>query len=412
MTIPSSCIAFVVAALVAATNLVPVLADGSALYELWQIEDVPTYSFVAETSTFTITFGVNNAITATNVVGTMWEEGCMEGGNPLAAADGILGFATAVDTPGEATITFQLDPETLSQNEDVFTDLPAQAKAQMKFCSRFALQTDDASWKVNFLEVIITVFFDLTAGFVVEAFAVEPVEREEDTGDKDYAVDAYLCDPAFPDVPLLDLTFPQGSLITVCVTPTVVSQADGIAMEKIESFQWVRGFMEQPAIANALPSANQLTNYVCVPGSIVCSFTSILYADFFTPLLKETLAPSQAPTEQVTICEGVDATPDTNLNFYGSTVKRSTLQAGGELRYGDIGTVDGQPVDILITSTDYYHPNANANGLDSTGNFGDIAVRVVEGEPDSGKGTLDFCLVEEDTYTPVTASSFQWYVWM
>ena len=115
-----------------------------------------------------------------------------------------------------------------------------------------------------------------------------------------------------------------------------------------------------------------------------------------------------APNAIPDICDGVSATSATSLNFTTATVKQNDLQYGGELRYGNIGTIDDAAIDLIVTSTDYSNPNPNANGKDPSGNFGKINCRTMEGDLESGQGTFEFCLVLEDTYTTVTAESFQW----
>jgi len=412
MTIRSS-ILFIFAALVATSDFGSIVTNGQSLSAKWAIEK-PVTTFDVQTNTFTLTFEVDDSVAQANVAATIWEQGCMEGGNELLAAGGIEGIATAVDTNGEATLTFDLNTQILVQNEDVFTSLPAENSAEMKICARFMLQTDDGSLEVNYLENVITITFDLTAGIELEGFSVQVKERDDPTiVDKDYDVEAYLCNPDFPSVELTDLTFTQGSVITVCVTPSAEALADGLLIETIDTFNWARGFIEQPAIEGSVQAANQLTSFVCAPGSIYCMFSSMLFADFYRP---PTGAPSNSPTtvpsQGATICDGVHQSSTTTLNFFDSVVKQSDLESGGEVRFGNIGIIDGEPVDLLITSTDYSNPNikANANGKGPTGTFGKINVQTVENDPTSGQATFEFCFVQDNTYTTVMAESFQWSV--
>jgi len=412
MTINSS-IFFILAALVATSDFQSIFTNGQSLSDKWAVDD-PVTTFDAETNTFTLTFDVDDSIAQANVVATIWEQGCMEGGNKLLAADGIEGTATAVDITGKATLTFDLSTEILAQNGDVFTPLPAENSAEMKICARFVLQTDDGSFEVNYLETIITITFDLTAGIALEGFSVQIKEKDDPNGstfDKDYDVEAYLCNPDIPSVELTGLFFTQGSVISVCVTPSAQALEDGLFLESIDTFNWVRGFIEQPAIEGSVQASNQLTSFVCAPGSIYCAFSSVLYADFYRP---PTGAPSSSPSYQTTpggtICEGVNQTPETTLDFFNSVVKQNDLESGGELRFGNVGIIDGEAVDLLITSSDYFNPNPTPNGRDSTENFGTIAVLTEPNEPTSGKGTFDFCFVQNNTNTTVMAESFQWSV--
>jgi hypothetical protein len=437
MAIIYSSVLFTFAALVFTSDFVAILTYGQTMSEKWAFADDPITTFNAQTNTFTMKFDVDDSVTQANVAATIWEKGCMEEGNQLIAVDGIEGITTAVDTLGEGSLAFAINTETLVQNSNVFTALLTENSAEMKICTRFMLQTDDGSFEVNFIETIITIIFDLTAGFEVEGFAVTVVEKNDPSAAtflEAYNVVAYLCNPAVPSEELTALTFNQGSVISVCLSPTVEALADGLLIETIDSFNWVRGFIEQPAIENSVQAANQLTNFVCAPGSIYCAFSSILYAEFYQPTAapssSPTVAPSSSPTVAATqtnypyttvaatqtiyptvlatICEGVNQTTETALDFNSATVKRSDAQSGGELRFGDIGTINGEVVDLLITSTDYYHPDSEKNGKDPSGKFGEITVKTVKGDPDSGKGTFDFCLVLDNTYTPIMAKSFQW----
>mmetsp|Transcript_2417 Transcript_2417/g.5143 ORF Transcript_2417/g.5143 Transcript_2417/m.5143 type:complete len:610 (+) Transcript_2417:732-2561(+) len=419
---------FLFSTLVAMFSNQGIFANGQTLADKWAIEE-PTVTFDSSTNTFTMSHVVDPSIVQANTAASIYEQDCLEGGNELIVADGIEATTTAVDTPGVATLTFDLNPGILSQNSDIFTNFPEERTAQMKICSRFKLQTNDASIEVNYLESIITVTFDLTAGFVLDAFSVESKERDDGTRDKAYEVEAYLCDPNVPSVSIDGTTFNQGSVISVCVTPTVEALNDGLFLERINEFNWVRGFIEQPAIQNNIQAANSLTQFECEPGAIYCTFSSVLYADFYKA---PTLAPSSGPTyigeTQVptseatteataqsttggTICEGMNTTVEMDLDFSQSIVKQSDLQNGGELRFGNIGAIEGQAIDLLVTSSDYSNPNAeNPAGKDPSGTFGEIAVKTLQGQPTSGRANFEFCLVQEDTDMPVTAASFQWYV--
>jgi len=182
--------------------------------------------------------------------------------------------------------------------------------------------------EVNYIESLITIKYDLTAGFCVESFAVEPKLRVETTANKAnvYKLRAYLCqlyDGAIEmddnaanngygvEMPK-DLTadfvadpngsvnggeggkgkqvgakaFNQGSLITVCVMPEPEAYEEGIRMNGLTTFDWTRPtpLNTQEAIANSAPSQNFLTSYIhteCTGGKDYCKFSSVLFADFY-----------------------------------------------------------------------------------------------------------------------------------
>ena len=111
------------------------------------------------------------------------------------------------------------------------------------------------------------------------------------------------------------------------------------------------------------------------------------------------------------LCPGI-ITPETDLNIQNASVKRTDLnETNGELRFGEVGKVDDNDVDLVITAVDYQISfNGNPNGKDKSDSFGQIALKTVEGIPSSGEGEFRFCFVEPDTHNPVVVESFVWYV--
>ena len=72
------------------------------------------------------------------------------------------------------------------------------------------------------------------------------------------------------------------------------------------------------------------------------------------------------------LCEGKTET-ETDLDFFRSTVKQNDLHLGGEIRYGNIGKVRGQDVDLVVTAVGYYDDQdgvRNGIGPDEGGKFG------------------------------------------
>jgi hypothetical protein len=252
--------------------------------------------------------------------------------------------ANSTDYSFNAPFNFPLNPSNPA------TDISGQdGKGMMKFCVRSSLgfynttntpgqaynwsktldeQIDLGFKEVNFIETLITIFFDLTAGFNVTSFNVEPKERVETTFAEDqYGLEAWLCDDTAydysftndEDIPnkvvpksialsyLANFTgdrkyFNQGALIEVCVAPDNDAWKDGIRMNGISQFTWkrddlevpeknaldngqlIQGNIEQSAIATGNQASNGLTSYLpstCVGGFDYCKFASILFADFY-----------------------------------------------------------------------------------------------------------------------------------
>lgn len=91
---------------------------------------------------------------------------------------------------------------------------------EMKMCVRTSLgYTSGTYQEVNFIESLITIRYDLTAGFCVDAFAVEPKERLETTTTKEYGLEAWLCAPDDTEA-LADPVRTLPKRITSCSRPT------------------------------------------------------------------------------------------------------------------------------------------------------------------------------------------------
>merc|ERR1712232_1239714 len=150
---------------------------------------------------------------------------------------------------------------------------------------------------VNFLENLITMTIDLSAGFTVDSFEVAPKDKIESTATQTYNVDAKLCvgtggtsDEIKADPPA-DTVYNQGSLITVCVYPDADAATDGIVMNNIDSYTWKRQDPDvdgvtppeifQNAIGGGIADGNGLTSFSGCNGLDVCVFDSILFANFY-----------------------------------------------------------------------------------------------------------------------------------
>jgi len=397
-----------------------IFVNGQSLVSKWGFEE-PNFTFVDETNAFTLTYAVDDSITQANTISAVYEKGCMEEGNELLAIDGIEGIKTAVDTIGEATLSFKLNPKILVGNSNIYTAIPDEARGEMLICARFMLQTDDGSVKVNYLESVIQILFDLSTGLMVEGFSVTSKGKASSgNATKSYDVNAYLCNPSFPETQLNGNLFSQGSLVSVCVTPTQAAIDEGVLMKSIDSFNWAKGSIEQPAVTIGAAASNQLSYLSCQELSLHCTLSTVLYADFFVITKEPSSSPSalladyptSSPTVYVnqTLCEETAQSVETTLDFFQSIEKQSDIHLGGELRYGNIGSINGQEVDLLVTATDYLQPDYKGGGKDSSGTFGQLSVKAQKDDPTAGEGTFQFCFVEPDTYTEVTASSFQWSV--
>jgi hypothetical protein len=133
-------------------------------------------------------------------------------------------------------------------------------------------------YKETFLNLDIRQGGDLET----EEFVIDPDGVEDETAVQKYYVIGFLCDL---DNVLLTNPVPiyQGMPTRVCVTPNEEARADGIYMRAIDSFYWTRETIYQTAMTPHQRAA-PLTDIECVPGVIICAFTTILKAAFFYKL--------------------------------------------------------------------------------------------------------------------------------
>jgi hypothetical protein len=129
---------------------------------------------------------------------------------------------------------------------------------------------------------------DLTDGFEIGSIAVEPKDKLVRTANQVYQVVGFRCDAS--NALISDLTpINQGTVVKVCVTPDAEATADGIKMRSIDTFTWSRalpapGVTQAAIIARDTVAANQLTSYTVCRGLAICSFETILFANFYTAL--------------------------------------------------------------------------------------------------------------------------------
>lgn len=329
------------------------LQIGSDLETRWALEN-PVTQYVAAENKFTLTYNdASSANLDVNLRAAFFDGNCKDpvplevgGIAPTAFSITVGNGITAVLTeampepvmnaldPSKPELEFKVDTLKLANTPQIYEvvdqaliDSPLKpysaddmGKGVMTMCARFSLGYVDGTdyQEVNFIESVITIKYDLTAGFSVDAFAVEAKDKDAATGVKDsYQVIAYLCNASVLSSDVSDGTetgvlqnvpakitsyepldnglpdpeksaFAQGSLVTVCVTPDALTIADGIVMGAITDFTWKRDStgttqpaVEETAGGDFVAASNGLSALSCVPQSVYCSFASILFADFY-----------------------------------------------------------------------------------------------------------------------------------
>jgi len=279
----------------------------ATLAEKWNLTD-PTFAFA--NNTFNLTFPVTNFIINNMTRFSIWTAPGCQSENGTALTDNttiwktppsliqnqqlINGDQQDSGTFGDraATIMATFNPETVSK-ASIYKDTSTagQASAEIRFCMRFGLWTSQANTpvEVNFLETLVTLNVDLTDGFQIGNITVAPKNRLTRTANQAYKVKGYECTPSGTTFTELTDTQKsrsrsQGEIITVCVEPDTEAKNDGIYMASIDKFDFTRGSsIAQSAIVNNGAAANLLTTYTpgdC-KGAAVCSFSTILFAQFY-----------------------------------------------------------------------------------------------------------------------------------
>jgi len=286
----------------------------------WAIDENPSSVYTASSNMFVMTYAsVADTLTVDdNMQVTFYDKNCknpvaIEGsstptmyslteGMGIKKVDATDTDQDALPTPLKlgnnegAKIEFELDPETLANDSKIYSILE-NGNGAMELCFRFGLgyweqgsedTNQNVFQEVNFVESVISITYDLTAGFAVANFGVAPKEQDVATGTLTYEVTAYLCEPgsegdgaAYPAVSTATTTFNQGAMVEVCVRPDDDTRGDGVVMDALTNFEWKRDDISQEAIVDSEVAANGLTTYSCDTQSEYCHFSSILFADFY-----------------------------------------------------------------------------------------------------------------------------------
>jgi hypothetical protein len=188
-----------------------------------------------------------------------------------------------------------------------------ETEATVKFCVRYSLYTDPekaggVDEEINYLETMVTLTIDFTAGFdafKVTGIKVEPLELLKDEASQAFELEAFQC-TGKPDAvtPAVEApqgeAFNQGDAIRICIQPNEEARDLDIYMKRIETLTYYlqeeapkTGFVagvEQKAIdindntasSTAKGEMYGLTNIDDCMGERTCVIDTILFATFFT----------------------------------------------------------------------------------------------------------------------------------
>jgi hypothetical protein len=285
----------------------------ATLAQKWNLTE-PLFTY--DSNSFTLDFTVTDYIAQGMTKYSLWKApDCQEGNQELGTSDafkskttsdvvGSVDFASPrgegdVEAGGTVYLNMTFDPETISSS-DIYTEseVDNQMIAVIRFCVRFGLWTPDTQTtpvEVNFLETLITLTVDLTDGFEIGSITVEPKDRLVRTANQAYEVVGYECDATKTRLTEADRILPrnQGEVITVCVEPEQEAKDDGIFMRSVDDFFFSRpgttalpAGVRQDAIVDNVQAGNLLTTYTAseCAGTLVCTFSTILFAQFYTSL--------------------------------------------------------------------------------------------------------------------------------
>jgi hypothetical protein len=201
---------------------------------------------------------------------------------------------------GVIEVEINVDPDSFENagaDKASYWQQDEQERYQVKFCLFVGVQTDESvPMIVDSSETQISVTYDLTDGFVL-SLEVTPVRRNE-TADDAYKPEGFFCNEQgerLSEDEKFGLRFP-GTELRVCVRPDQRARDQGMGLEKINEFAWVRTddngmTVEQLCILDG-QVVGGLTVMQC--DDYRCEFVSLLQAGFFNAALP-TPAPSVAP---------------------------------------------------------------------------------------------------------------------
>ena len=126
---------------------------------------------------------------------------------------------------------------------------------------------------------------DLTDGFEIGAVTVEDRKKLEKTAFLDCEIIAYECDDNKVALETPGFLRNQGSETRVCVELTQESKDEGLYLDRVLWFYFVRDdpreVKQWSIVEDSKESPDELTEYSCLRGEDVCAFNTILRADFY-----------------------------------------------------------------------------------------------------------------------------------
>jgi len=256
----------------------------------WEVGD-PT--FRAERLDLFLTFPISDFVPYDHIQYTFWTT-CATNGVEITDNEGYFGFETEIVDEGLPvgdgtswrfmSVSMFFDPDSIRKSP-IFTTSNTALAETIQFCVKAGVFSApmiipgalESFHKETKIDLLITQ--DGTISDNVNVTAGQQGSEEASTA---YFLRGYLCDLENKEV-IDPLPIFQGAPVKVCVTPTKEALDNEVYMRAIDSFSWTRETIYQAAIIPNQEAA-PLTEINCVPGMVICSFITLLKADFFYKL--------------------------------------------------------------------------------------------------------------------------------
>lgn len=315
----------------ATNNPNPNIGSSTDLENAWKMDE-PIIAFTPTSNVFVLTYNTTSAGSSfdsnLHINEDFYDKNCKDddGNGEYRIGSGIYApnttdfpQATQNSNNGYITLEFEIVPEILNKPGNLYQD--NSGIGQLDFCVRttigyggendgtksLAEQLTYGYKEVNFIESLVTVTYNLTAGFATVDASVKPKIRQGVTEAEDvYGLQAWICELDSNVVDYITETFEedsrqypgnrngpafeQGSLIPVCIRPDYTAFTEGVVMRHINDFKWERTVVvyddvEQIAIKGPAGATadNRLTYHdpTTCNGYHYCTFQSVLFADFY-----------------------------------------------------------------------------------------------------------------------------------
>jgi hypothetical protein len=196
--------------------------QGTTLFDQWDIQE-PEFSY--DSLGFTLDFDLNEHIASVDQVKyTLFDVTCENAytGNGLSGSRGLSFFSMGEGREHCIDIAMDIDSDTISSDTQVYSEAMVgdMMTATVDFCLRFSLNTPPIAgdMEVNYLEIVVILYVDLSDGFQIGELSVAPFNRCNLEAAVEFFVEGYFCTEGNePDSTIASPVHNQGSLVSSVV---------------------------------------------------------------------------------------------------------------------------------------------------------------------------------------------------